>query len=73
MNKLKLANLPPCGGCEESFTTARPATDIGVFFNRDLSIGAALLCKACRDKWFNCGAFTLSIPEANRFVSEATK
>ena len=50
-----------CHSCEKRFNASRPPMDACVFFNRDQSIGVALLCLDCREDYFEMGAYTLPL------------
>lgn len=69
INAIKLfgldpAKLPPCHGCEKKFSAFNPPTDMGVYVARDGKIQGALLCRSCRDRWFDLGAFTFNLASA---------
>jgi hypothetical protein len=54
-----------CHCCEKPFrTNGRHATDLCVYFTRDEvpTLAYGFLCKVCRERYFEIGAFTLPIP-----------
>jgi hypothetical protein len=57
LGKLRLS----CHSCEKPLNHERPPTDVAVYFQRDGSVGVALVCRSCAEAWFNAGAFTLPL------------
>lgn len=67
---LDVNKLPPCHSCERKFTVSNPPTDMGVYVDSDGIIKGALLCRVCREKWFNLGCFTLNLSTVPRALTD---